>query len=64
MDKVARELLPVLTENQPFLLISGIAAIHVSYRKVESEVYWFVELTQHFPQLPTKLIGHSQEEMV
>ena len=62
VDKVAREFLPALTEKQS--LISGIAAIHLSYRKVESAVYWFVELTKHFPKLPTKLIGHSQEEMV
>lgn len=61
MDKVAKELQPAVTENQPLSLISRIAAIHVSYRKIESEIYWFVELTK---TLPGDLIVHPQEGMV
>ena len=61
MDKVARGLLPA---DQPFPLITGIAAIHLSYRKIESEVYWFVELTKHFETLPTELIEHPKEQVV
>lgn len=64
MDKVARELLPALAEKQPFPLISGISAIHLSYRKIESEVYWFVELTKHFEKLPTELTVHPEDQMV
>lgn len=61
MDKVARELQPAVTDNQPTSLISRIAAIHVAYRKIESEIYWFVELTK---TLPGDLIVHPQEGMV
>ena len=64
MDKVAREVQPGLSGNRPFPLINGIAAIHLSYRKIESGVYWFVELTKHFQTLPTKLIEHPEVHMV
>lgn len=32
-------------------LLEEVAAIHVAYQIIKSEVYWFVQLSQHFPDV-------------
>ena len=32
-------------------LLEEVAAIHVAYQMIKSEAYWFVQLSQHFPDV-------------
>ena len=48
--------LPSLKTPEQFPdVLQGIAAIHVGYHTIQSEIHWFTELTKLFPELPSIL---------
>ena len=48
--------LPSLKTPEQFPdVLQGIAAIHVGYCTIQSEIHWFTELTKLFPELPSIL---------
>ena len=53
--------LPILKTPEQFPdVLEGIAAIHIGYHAIQSEIHWFTELTKLFPELPSILIKKLQ----
>ena len=53
----ASKIFPSLATAEQFPhVLQGIAAIHIGYHKVESQIHWFTELSKLFPELPSRLI--------
>ena len=46
---------PAIEQNSPYPLLNGIASIHLAYHSMEKEVFYFTELCDRYPELPSLL---------
>ena len=55
LTTIANTFEPAITSGEPFLLINGIAALHVAYNAMEKEIFWLAKLSEGFPKLLSTL---------